>query len=94
MKLTYELDIAYGDDYESLAHSLEVLNQKCPSAWVQVIRAEGSGGGWPEVTITIDERDNDQFAEWFGGEGATPASLLADCDIEPIREEGHPGIWD
>jgi hypothetical protein len=94
MKLTYNIDVAYGDDYKSLAHSLEVLSQKCPSAWTRVIQADGPGGGWPEVVITVDEWDVDAFCEWYGGEGSTPESLLAECDLEPIREEGHPGIWD
>jgi hypothetical protein len=46
------------------------------------------------VTVRLDEWDNDGFCTWYGGEGATAESLLAECDIEPIREEGHPGIWD
>jgi hypothetical protein len=82
-KFEYYLDVAFGDDYKTLAHSLEVLSEKCPSAWVRILRAEGPGGGWPELVITIDESDNEAFCEWYGGEGATPASLLAECDIEP-----------
>jgi hypothetical protein len=94
MKLTYQLVIAWGDDYPTLTHSLEALGNLCPSAWIRIDQATGSSGGWPEVTVRLDEQDNDGFCEWYGGKGATAESLLAASGLEPIREEGHPAIWD
>ena len=90
----YYVDAAYSDVYTTLEESLEVLSRKCPSAMVRVMQARQSAGGGPEVYITIDREDVDGFAEWYGGEGATPESIKAESNVEPLRAEGHPGIWD
>lgn len=92
MTLTYNMDVAFSDTYETLADSLEVLAKLCPTSWVRVNGNWGSG--WPNVTVTIEESDILGICTWYGGEGATPESLIADSDFGPIREEGHPGIWD
>lgn len=93
-KLTYNMDVAFSDDYETLGESLEVLAELCPTAWVRINKYHGSGGGWPDITVTIEESDVLGICTWYGGEGATPESLAADCDFGPDIEEGHPGIWD
>lgn len=93
-KLTYNMDVAFSDDYETLGESLEVLAKLCPTAWVRINKYHGSGGGWPDITVTIEESDVPGICTWYGGEGATPESLAADCDFGPDIEEGHPGIWD
>lgn len=92
MKLTYNLDVAFSDDYETLADSLEVLAKLCPTAWVRVNGDQG--GGWPNVTVTIEDSDQLGICTWYGGVDATPESLRADSDFGPIVEEGHPGLWD
>ena len=90
----YVVDVAYRDAYATFEESLEVLTRKCPSAMVRVLHAHSSGGGWPELYITIDRNEVDGFAEWYGGEGATTESIKAEHDVEPLSGEGHPGIWD
>lgn len=82
MKLTYSVDVAFSDTYGTLADSLEVLAKLCPTSWVRV--NGNQGGGWPNVDITIDESDILGICTWYGGEGATPESTLADHDFEPI----------
>lgn len=93
-KYEYVLDVAYRDTYTTFEESLEALTRKCPSAMVKVQSAHGPGGGWPELYITIDHQDVNGFAEWYGGEGATPESIKSESDVEPLIAEGHPGIWD
>lgn len=87
MKLTYSVDVAFSDTYETLADSLEVLAKLCPTSWVRV--NGNCGSGWPNVDIIIDESDILGICTWYGGEGATPESLAAESDFGPddITEE-------
>lgn len=73
--MKFEIDLAWEDSYETFADSLEALSNACESAKVRVVRAVGSGGGWPTLEISIDESDLPAFAVWFGGEGSTVEEL-------------------
>lgn len=61
--IKFETDVWFED--ESFEEVLERLNKAVPSAFVRVLMAKGSGGGWPTIEVLIPKSDVRKFAEWF-----------------------------
>lgn len=61
-----DCDITFDNPNESLGQALERLTEIAPSAFVQVWKYEGSGGGWPQCAIVCLEEDVDAVLEFIG----------------------------
>jgi len=62
----FNIDIAWDENCESFGSTLEELAKMVPSALVRVNVYKGSGGGWPDVTIVVDDADVWALFEWYG----------------------------
>ena len=63
MTLTYNMDVAFSDTYETLADSLEVLAKLCPTSWVRV--HGNCGSGWPNSSEEGFLTELTELTEWF-----------------------------
>lgn len=66
--IKFETDVCFDD--ESFEEMLERLNAAVPTAYVRVLRANGSGGGWPTIEVLIPKSDVRKFADWYSKDEA------------------------
>jgi len=65
-KFIDDIDLPWDDTSDTWPQMLEKLTRVCPSAFVQLWKFEGSGGGWPQGRVIIHSKDLPAFAEFFG----------------------------
>ena len=61
-----DVDLPFDTENETFEGMLERLAKEVPSAHVQVWRAVGSGGGWPQGNAIVKTSDLTSFFEFFG----------------------------
>lgn len=61
-----DFDCAFDYPAETFGQMLEKLGREVPTAFVKVHRETGSGGGWPQCEIIVNEVDLEKFLEFFG----------------------------
>jgi hypothetical protein len=66
MIVKLSVDLCWNDD-EELADALERLSKSVPSAWVRIEQAQGPAGGWPLVSVMLDDSDLEAFAVHYWG---------------------------
>ena len=66
--IKFETDVCFED--ENFEETLERLNAAVPTAYVRVLRANGSGGGWPTIEVLIPKSDVRKFADWYSKDEA------------------------
>ena len=81
--LKFDIDLAWDDSEgsgESLETLLESIYAEVSSITIDVIRAQGSGGGWPEVSVLVAEDEVKKFFEIIGFDDVEAAEIAEDAE--------------